>query len=147
MTVIMLKIPSFATLATPEVVAEMVDMRKLVDRCKDTTFEARAMFEVVAEVLDMKMLDIAKKILDVDEQRLEVDIRRRDNIVDGCNDTVSRTRITVIDFDAWSRLASSMLLVDFNAWRINGDVGLLTKRVDVGKDSSSRITVVDNDLV
>ena len=95
----------------------------------------------------MKMLDIAKKILDVDEQRLEVDIRRRDNIVDGCNDTVSKTRITVIDFDAWSRLASSMLLVDFNAWRINGDVGLLTKRVDVGKDSSSRITVVDNDLV
>jgi hypothetical protein len=161
------RFPSFATFATPEVLAEMVDMRTL-DGCKDTMFEARAMFEVVEEVLD------------VDEQRLDVgphgprkDTERKDNIVNGFNDVASRMRMLdargmTIDFHAWSRLASSMTFVDFNAWRIDGDAGcedMLTKGVDrcngvAGrmritvvdngvdgcKDISSRITVVDNEI-
>jgi len=48
--------------ATLEVVAEMVDMRTF-DGCKDTTFEACAMFEVVGKVLDAKMLDIAQRMM------------------------------------------------------------------------------------
>ena len=100
---------TFATFATPEVVAEIVDTRTL-DGCKDMIFEARAMFEV------MRMLDAT---LEVHEQKLEVgpkgpgkDIRRKDNTVDGCNDIASRMRITVIDFNARSRLASRRTIVD-----------------------------------
>jgi len=93
-------LPSFATFATPGVVAEIIDMRML-DGCKDTTLETRAMFEVVGGVLDMEMLDIAKRILDVDKQKLDLGprkhTRRKDNIVDGCND------ITGINSNAWSR--------------------------------------------
>ena len=76
---------AFATFATPEVVAEMVDMRTL-DGCKDTMFEARAMFEVVEEVLDMRMLDVDEQKLDVGIQGTRKDTRRKDNIVDGFND-------------------------------------------------------------
>ena len=46
----LLQCASFATFATAEVVAEMIDMRTL-DGCKDMMFEARTMFEVVGEVL------------------------------------------------------------------------------------------------
>ena len=139
------RFPSFATFATPEVVAEMVDMRTL-DGCKDTMFEARAMFEVVEEVLD------------VDEQRLDVgshgprkDTERKDNIVNGFNDVASRMRMLdargmTIDFHAWSRLASSMTFVDFNAWRIDGDAGcedMLTKGVDRCNGVAGRMRVFD----
>jgi hypothetical protein len=89
------------------------------------------MFEVVAEVLDMKMHDIAKTVLDVDEQRLEVGL----SSANGFNDIASWMSMTVIDFDARSRLASSMTLVDFNAWRIDGSQHI-----------SSRRTVVDNEI-
>jgi uncharacterized protein YicC (UPF0701 family) len=108
----------------------MVDMRTL-DGCKDTTFEARAMFEVVAKVLDMRTLeleevaemldtrmrDIARRILDVEERKLEMGTRRRENTVDGFNDVASRIRKLdaqgmTIDFDARSRLASRRTLVD-----------------------------------
>jgi len=65
--------------------------------------------------------------------------------IDGCKDIASRIRMAVIDFDAWSRLASSMTLVDFNAWRIDGGVGMLIG-VDGCKDIASGITVIDDEL-
>jgi hypothetical protein len=149
------RFPSFATFATPEVVAEMVAMRTL-DGCKDMMFEARTMFEVVGGVLDMKMLDIAERILDVDKQKLDVRpkgprkvTRRKDNIVNGFNDVANRMRMLdargmTIDPNGWSRLDSSMTLGDFNAWRIDGGVSMLTKGVDRFKDISSRMIVIDN---
>ena len=57
-------LPTFSTLATLEVVAELVDRR----RSRNITL---ATLEVVVKMLDMKMLDIAQRILDVDEQKLE----------------------------------------------------------------------------
>ena len=98
-------LPSFAAFATPEVVAKMIDMRTL-DGCKDTTFESRAMFEVVGRALNMKLVDIAKRILDVDKQKLDVGpkgpglrkhARRKDNNVNGFNAIASRIRMTVVD--------------------------------------------------
>ena len=79
------------------------------------------------------------------------DTERKDNIVNGFNDVASRMRMLdargmTIDFHAWSRLASSMTFVDFNAWRIDGDAGcedMLTKGVDRCNGVAGRMRVFD----
>ena len=89
-----------------------------------------ATLEVVAEMLDAKMFDIAQRILDVDERKLEMgpqsprkDARRKHYTVDRCNDIASRVldaRGTTIDFNAWAS--------NVDRWK-----GMLTKGVDGGK--------------
>jgi hypothetical protein len=50
------------------------------------------------------------------------------------------------DFNACSRLASEMTLVDFNAWRIDGGVSMLTKGVDGCKDIFGMMTIIVNEI-
>jgi len=163
--------PSFATFATPEVVAEIVDVTTL-DGCKDMMFEARAMFEVVEEVLDTKMLDIEEQKLDVGPQGargVTINFNTWSSFVSGvnvlgvltkcvdqCNDAASRIKMAVIDLrrkdnivDGCHDIASRMRMTVIDVSRItviDNEIwlGMLTRGVDGCNDIADRMIVIDN---
>ena len=61
-----------------------------------------------------------------------IDLRRKDNIVDGCHDIASRMRMTVID-------VSRITVIDNEIW-----LGMLTRGVDGCNDIADRMIVIDN---
>ena len=110
-----------------EVVAEGLNMRTLELEERAEIGEMKTL-GVIRDMSDVKMLDIAQRTLDVDEQMLEMGPQgpRKDNPVDGCNDIASNLRMRLLDaqgitinINAWFRFASRMTLFDFDTWRID----------------------------
>ena len=110
-----------------EVVAEVLNMRTLELEEIAEIGEMKTL-GVIRDTSDVKMLDIAQRTLDVDEQMLEMGPQgpRKDNPVDGCNDIASSLRMRLLDaqgitsnINTWFRFASRMTLFDFDTWRID----------------------------
>ena len=114
------RFPSIATFATPEVVAEMIDVRTL-DGCKDMMFEARTMFEVIEEVLDTRTLDVTLEMRMLNAQELIANLGLLTNgvltkDVDRCSDMLTKgvdeckgiCRMTLVGFNVKSRIASGV---------------------------------------